>query len=65
MEKIMSGLKGKVYPYYFVQCGFCGQENPLGVTLRNLVDFHLVRSGYKKVRNVGYMCFECRNRRKS
>ena len=51
--------KGRVFTYYYVTCGRCGREEPLGTTKREEVPFHLERGGWKLTKQYGYVCYEC------
>jgi hypothetical protein len=55
----MEIAKGKILTYYYVTCGRCGMEEPLGTTKRENVSSHLSRGGWKQTKRYGYVCYEC------
>jgi hypothetical protein len=54
-----SSYAGKVYPYYYVTCGVCGEEWTLGTTNRDQIAYYLERGGYKRTKKHGYVCEGC------
>ena len=52
--------KGKVFPVYYVSCGKCEKQEPIGVRIKALVPMHLERGGWKYTKQHGYVCSECR-----
>jgi hypothetical protein len=51
--------RGKVYPQYYVTCGKCGEENPLGTIYKSLIPRYLLSGGYVKTKEYGFVCEQC------
>jgi hypothetical protein len=55
--------RGKVFPIYYVSCGVCERQSPVGVRVKSQVPKHLVAGGWKYTKQYGYVCWECSKER--
>ncbi len=54
-------LSGRLYTEYYVVCGVCNEEMPVGARTRSLAIFYLEQNGWKETEQKGYVCKECWN----
>lgn len=52
-------MKGRLYTEYYVQCGICEIETPVGARKREAALFYLKKGGWQQTTKHGYVCKQC------
>lgn len=51
--------EGRIFPDYWIRCGKCRYEHPLGTTDRAVVQMSARQQGWIKIRWEGWVCPDC------
>lgn len=58
-DQVTHPLSGRLFTEYYVVCGVCQEENPVGAKSYSGALFYLKRGGWRHTKRQGYVCKQC------